>query len=391
MINIPLDYNGEAGVFIMGEEGITSTTFEVTLTFDFDMSKYMITNQEYADMLNYALNEGLLTGNYQSNISVKNADGFSYELLDLDGSWEGSVCQIEYQNGVFQVKDNYHNYPVIFVSWFGAAFYCNMKSRMENLTELYDQTPNPWARTFYGEDGYRLPTEHEWEYAATYNNERHYPWGNEPATPELASFDNQYSHSTPVDQYPLGASQLGLMDMAGNVAEFTNNYVFSYTPDPQLNPTGPEVEDRISKKGNNFEADTEVIKCHWRSGWIKQYYFMSGEYHTFATNDVSFRIIRSYADGITNINKIEQTSPEINNYPNPVDNYTTFRLSGDVKCEASVSIYNSLGKLIHTIGNVKFSKESNAVLFNAGNLEPGIYFYTLETSKFIISNKLIKK
>jgi len=62
-----------------------------------------------------------------------------------------------------------------------------------------------------------------------------------------------------------------------------------------------------------------------------------------------------------------------------------------VKCEASVSIYNSLGKLIHTIGNVKFSKESNAVLFNAGNLEPGIYFYTLETSKFIISNKLIKK
>ncbi|OQX75265.1 MAG: hypothetical protein B6D61_10675 [Bacteroidetes bacterium 4484_249] len=35
MINIPLDYNGEAGVFIMGEEGITSTTFEVTLTFDF--------------------------------------------------------------------------------------------------------------------------------------------------------------------------------------------------------------------------------------------------------------------------------------------------------------------------------------------------------------------
>ena len=108
MINIPLDYNGEAGIFIMGEEGVTSNTFEVTLTYDFDMSKYMVTNQEYADMLNYALDEGLLTGNYQSNISVKNAEGFSYELLDLDGSWEGSVCQVEYQDGVFVVKDDYH-------------------------------------------------------------------------------------------------------------------------------------------------------------------------------------------------------------------------------------------------------------------------------------------
>jgi len=391
MINIPLDYNGEAGIFIMGEEGVNSYTFEVTLTYNFDMSKYMITNQEYADMLNYALGEELLTGNYQSNISVKNAEGFSYELLDLDGGWQGSVCQVKYQNGLFEVKDNYHNYPVIFVSWFGAAFYCNMKSRMEGLTELYDQNPNPWARVFYGEDGYRLPTEHEWEYAATYNDERHYPWGNEPATPDYASFNNQYTHSTPVDQYPAGISQLGLMDMAGNVAEFTNNYVFSYTPDPQLNPTGPEVEDRISKKGNNFEADAEVIKCHWRSGWIKQYYFMSGSYHTFATNDVSFRIIRTYSGGTTNIGGIEKNKPSVNNYPNPVNRYTTFCLSHEIKGAASIFIYNSFGQLVQKIRNVKFSRESNAVLFDAVDLDPGLFFYTIYTPGYTVSNKFIKK
>ncbi len=390
MINIPLDYNGEAGIFIMGEVGVTSNTFEVTLTYDFDMSKYMITNQEYADMLNYAFNEGLLTGNFQSNISVKNAEGFSYELLDLDGNWQGSVCQIEYIDGEFMVKDNYHNYPVIFVSWFGTAFYCNMRSRMEGLTELYDQIPNPWARTFYGEDGYRLPTEHEWEYAATYNDERHYPWGNEPATPELASFNNQYTHSTPVDQYPLGVSQLGLMDMAGNVAEFTNNYVFSYTPDPQLNPTGPDEDDRISKKGNNFEADAEVIKCHWRSGWIKQYYFMSGTYHTFATNDISFRILRTYAEGITNINETEQTISAINNYPNPVDRFTTFCFYNNVKGIASISIYNSVGQLIQKIEDIKVGSETNSVLFDAESLKPGIYLYTIEMPDCFVSNRFIK-
>lgn len=390
MISIPLDYNGEAGIFIMGEEGVNTNTFEVTLTYDFDMSKYMISNQEYADMLNYALGEGLLTGNFQSNISVKNAEGFSYELLDLDGSWEGAVCQVEYQDGAFVVKDGYHNYPVIFVSWFGTAFYCNMMSRMEGLTELYDQTPNPWARVFYGEDGYRLPTEHEWEYAATYNDERHYPWGNGTATPELASFDNQYSHSTPVDQYPLGASQLGLMDMAGNVAEFTNNYVFSYTPDPQLNPTGPDEDDRISKKGNTYEADAEVIKCHWRSGWIKQYYFMSGEYHTFATNNVSFRIIRTYSGNPTNIDDSEQGIPSINNYPNPVDKYTTFCFSCETTGTTRLSIFNSYGQLVQIIGNDEFPKGNNAVLYDASDLEPGVYFFTLQCDGYNISNSFIK-
>ncbi|OYT15514.1 MAG: hypothetical protein B7C24_12645 [Bacteroidetes bacterium 4572_77] len=374
MINIPLDYNGEAGIFIMGEEGVTTNTFEVTFTYDFDISKYMITNQEYAEMLNYALGEGLLAGNYQSNITVKNAQGFAYELLDMDANWEGDICQIEYLDDQFVVKASYHNHPVIFATWFGAAFYCNMRSRMEGLTELYDQNPNPWARTFYGEDGYRLPTEHEWEYAATYNDERHYPWGNETATPDYASFGNEYAHSTPVDQYPLGMSQLGLMDMAGNVSEFTNNYVFSYTPDPQLNPTGPDDDDRISTKGNTFAADAEVIKCHWRSGWIKQYYFMSDEYHTFGTNDVSFRILRSYAGGGVGLQEKEKQTNFINNYPNPVSNYTTFIVSQELNSSSSIAIYNSLGKLVQTIESIDFSRGNNAFLFDATSLVSGMYF-----------------
>jgi len=391
MINIPLDYNGEAGIFIMGEEGVSTNTFEVTFTYHFDISKYMITNQEYANMLNYALDEGLLAGNYQSNITVKNAEGFAYELLDLDASWEGAVCQIEYVEDMFVVKDNYHDYPVIFVTWFGTAFYCNMRSRMEGLSELYDQNPNPWERTFYGVDGYRLPTEYEWEYAATYNDERQYPWGNETATPEYANFNNEYTHSTPVNQYPLGASQLGLMDMAGNVSEFTNNYVFSYTSDPQLNPTGPEDDDRISTKGNTYAADAEVIKCYWRSGWVKQYFFMSNEYHTFGTNDVSFRILRSYADGGVGVDEMKNRTNSINNYPNPVINNTTFVVSNEINSSSSITIYNSHGQLVHVIDNINFSKGNNALLFDASNLASGMYFYTLESEQGIFSNKFLKK
>ena len=391
MINIPLDYNGEAGVFFMGKEGMTTNVFEVTLTYHFDMSKYMITNQQYADMLNYALAEDLITGNYQSNVSVKNAEGFSYELLDLDGNFEGIYCQIMFQDGEFVVKDDYHNYPVIYVSWFGTAFYCNMMSRIDGLTELYDQEPNPWERSFYGEDGYRLPTEYEWEYAATYNDERDYPWGNEPATHDRANYGNEYDHSTPVDQYPLGASKLGLMDMAGNVTEFTNNYVFSYPTEPQLNPTGPDVDDRIASKGNDYDADEEVIKCYWRSGWIRQYYFMSNAYHTYAPNSASFRIIRTYSEDPSTIGSIEKKKCSVNNYPNPVGDFTTFVVSQEMKNSSSISIYNSKGELIKIFNSVNFDKGNNAFLFDATNLSPGVYLYTITTDNGLISNKFLKK
>ncbi len=385
MINIPLDYDGEAGVFLMGKEGATSNVFEVTLTYNYDMSKYMITNAMYAEMLNYAHAEGLLTGDYDgAHTTVKNAEGTQYEILDLDGSFE-VTCQIEFSGGEFNAISGLEDYPVYYVSWYGAAFYCNMESRQNELTELYDQTTDPWKRTFYGEDGFRIPTEHEWEYAATYNDNRDYPWGMDVATTDHCNFlPSGIGHSTPVNQYPLGVSNLGLMDMAGNLSEIVNNYIFSYSTEPETNPTGPDndgEEHRIALKGNTFEADEEVIKCHWRSGWTRQWY---------PTNTGSFRIVRVYSGEIPNaINSTAKPQFRINNYPNPVNDFTTFCYSLENDDNITIRIYDSKGVLVHTI-NRTGNRGRNAIQFNASNLNSGIYFYRIETSNKTISNILIK-
>jgi iron(II)-dependent oxidoreductase len=73
--------------------------------------------------------------------------------------------------------------------------------------------------------GKRLPTELEWEAAASWDPEtrekRPYPWGPEEPTFEVANLDQLRFETTPVDSHPLGVSPLGCWDMLGNVWEWT--------------------------------------------------------------------------------------------------------------------------------------------------------------------------
>ncbi len=147
-----------------------------------------------------------------------------------------------------------NNLPVEKVEWYDAVRFCNKLSTAHGLLHCYDEVS--WECDF-SRNGYRLPTEAEWEYACRARTETLYNTGDSTSDLETAGW---YSENSDNKTHPVGQKRVnafGLFDMHGNVVEWCNDWYDEdyYETSPSADPTGSSTSiSRVVRGGGWYRT-----------------------------------------------------------------------------------------------------------------------------------------
>ncbi|MFC1693696.1 formylglycine-generating enzyme family protein [Candidatus Latescibacterota bacterium] len=180
------------------------------------------------------------------------------------------------------------NYPVEEVSWYDAVKYCNRLSDAAGLDCCYEE--NTWECDF-SKNGFRLPTEAEWEYACRAGTETKFYTGNNLSSDGRTSTDLEeagwYRSNSGSKTHTVGQKKpnaWGLYDMHGNVWEWSNDWYGEsyYSSSPSSNPAGLSSDSYRVIRGGSWYYYARYCRSADRNG--------SGPEGTYS--GLGFRVVR---------------------------------------------------------------------------------------------------
>ena len=213
---------------------------QVTLTQGFYMGKYEVTVGQYATFLEATSDESGV-------------------------DWNDHDCPLARDDGRYTLREgrSWHQHMAE-VSWYGAAMYCNYVSEIEGLESVYNL--DTWE-VDWNANGYRLPTEAEWEYACRAGTQTRFYWGDDPATTAHLKSANAFD----------------LYGMSGNVYEWCQDWYGSYTDSNQTDPLGPSSGSNRVLRGGFRGEDARNYRSAQRHQDSPDAWHMS----------IGFRLLRS--------------------------------------------------------------------------------------------------